>query len=69
MRPRLCAADKGNVVGRIAVHPSRPERLALVTPTGSVSNWFSVDDTIDTLRPVFEAQGFRVDADGTVTKP
>ena len=55
-------------VGTIARHASRPERLALVALNGKVTNLFAIEETIETLRPVFEAQGFQVDADGTVTK-
>ena len=56
-------------IATVARHASRPERLALIAPNGKATNFFAIDDTIDTLRPVFEAQGFRVDADGSVTKP
>ncbi len=31
------------IIGRIGYHKSRPERLALIRPDGTVSNWFARD--------------------------
>ena len=55
-------------IGTISRHPSRPERLALLRPDGSVSNWFGQDETIETIRPQLEAMGASVGDDGTVTQ-
>ena len=55
-------------VGRVAAHPSRPERLALIRPDGSYSNLFAVGETIESLRPVLAANGLVLADDGTVTQ-
>ena len=55
-------------IGTISRHPSRPERLALLRLDGTVSNWFGMDETIDTIRPQLEALGASVDADGVVSR-
>ena len=58
-------------IGRIGFHQSRPERLALIRPDGSVSNWFALDDTMETVAAVIVAKlpGSVVQNDGTVTRP
>jgi hypothetical protein len=33
--------SKPAIIATVGVHPSRPERLALIQPDGTVSNWLS----------------------------
>jgi hypothetical protein len=56
------------VIGQIAHHPSRPERLALILADGTVNNWFAQDDTIATVRTMLAPKGYGVADDGVVTK-
>ena len=37
--------DSTEIIGRIGTHKDRPERLCLMRPDGTLSNWFRRDET------------------------
>lgn len=55
-------------IGFIGRRADRPERLALFKADGSLSNSFSINDTIETLRPILESHGMVIDASGIVSR-
>lgn len=52
--------------GRLGRHPARPERLAIMAPNGTISNWLAVDDTEDTARELLASRGLRLADNGDI---
>ena len=56
------------IIGRLARHPNRPERFALLHLDGSVSNYFAIDDTREFCAGVLAKHGLTLHDDDTVTR-
>jgi hypothetical protein len=55
------------IIARLGRAPHRPERLALIRPDGSVSNWFARDATRDEIAELLARAGLRLtDADTVI---
>jgi hypothetical protein len=54
------------VIATIGYHPSRPERLALLHPDGSVSNYFGQDETREQIACILAAHRMILRDDDTV---
>jgi len=67
-KPQTRPALPADAIGFIGRRKDRPERLALFGADGSLSNTFSPDDTLDTLRPLLASGGLTVDAAGIVRR-
>jgi hypothetical protein len=67
-KPAARPALPADAIGFIAARQDRPERLALFTAAGALSNTFSPDDTLDTLRGILARNGMDVDAAGIVRR-
>ena len=57
-----------DVIGRIGHHESRPERLSLIRPDGTVSSWFARDTTRDEIAVILASNGYKLRDDDTVVK-
>lgn len=57
-----------DAVGFVGRRVDRPERLALFRADGTISNTFGIEDTFETLRPVFTQHGMTLRDDGIVVR-
>ncbi len=58
----------GRIVGRLGRTLERPERLALIYPDGTVSNWFAWDETREEIAVVLARAGLILRDDDTVER-
>jgi hypothetical protein len=54
------------IIGRLGRTKERPERLALLRPDGTVSNWFAHDETREEIAAALAAAGLVLRDDDTV---
>lgn len=52
---------------KLARHPSRPERLALIRPDGTVSNWFGQHQDRAEVAEILRQAGYVLQDDDTVS--
>lgn len=67
-KPQPIPVLPADAVGFVARRVDRPERLALFRRDGSLSNSFTQDDTLDTLRPILAGNGLTLREDGIVVR-
>lgn len=60
------AQEAPEVIGRIATHPSRPDRLAVLRPDGTASNWFGLDQSLADVAALLAGKGANVTPDGDI---
>ena len=56
----------GRIVARLGRTMERPERLALIYPDGTVSNWFATDETREQIALALARAGLVLRDDDTV---
>ena len=56
------------IVAYLGRHPSRPDRLALMRPDGSVSNWFARDQSRREIADLLAQVGMILRDDGSVVQ-
>ena len=61
-------AMETTIIARLGRHKSRPERLALISPTGKPLNWFALDETREHLAAVLAKAGMTLRDDDTVVR-
>ncbi|NMJ42810.1 hypothetical protein GWK16_16310 [Roseomonas sp. JC162] len=66
--PMTHPALPAEAVGYVSRRVDRPERLALFRADGTISNTFGIEDTYETLRPVFAEHGMTLREDGIVVR-
>jgi folate-binding Fe-S cluster repair protein YgfZ len=54
------------IIARLGRTTERPERLALLRPNGTVSNWFAHDETREEIAAALAAAGLVLRDDDTV---
>lgn len=54
---------------RLAVHPDRPERLAVIRPDGRAAHWFSRETTIEEAIAKLARAGIAVTVDDDARRP
>jgi hypothetical protein len=56
------------IIARVGRTEDRPERLALLRPDGSVSNWFARDETREDIAAALAKAGMTLRDDDTVVR-
>jgi hypothetical protein len=56
------------IIARVGRTEDRPERLALLRPDGTVSNWFARDETREDIAAALAKAGMTLRDDDTVVR-